>query len=169
MQTSTWFYDQQKLLHTALHFQMPTLSVLPIDTFSKCGMGSVLNVLVSGCCTSAKTQPPHKMPPSVTKQQQQKKWPSTANLYFHRGKTTRRLITLHRHVNYCSWRCVFAHEIGSQGTWRISIKISINGWLRQQKQLMMEIVYHQSSMAHGTQIPKNWLMPSICQRWHRKA
>lgn len=62
MKTSTWFYDRQKLLHTALHFQMPTLSILPIDTFSKCGMCSVLNVLVSGCCTSAKTQPPHKMP-----------------------------------------------------------------------------------------------------------
>jgi len=58
MKTGTWFYDQQKLLHTALHFQMPTLSVLPIDTFSKCGMCSVLNVLVSGCSTSAKTQPP---------------------------------------------------------------------------------------------------------------
>lgn len=129
MKTGTWFYDQQKLLHTALHFQMPTLSILPIDTFSKCGMCSVLNVLVSGCCTSAKTQPPHKMPTSVTKQQQQKKWPSTANLYFHRGKTTRRLITLHRHVSYCSWRCVFAHEIGSQGTWRISIKILVNQWL----------------------------------------
>lgn len=46
-----------------------------------------------------------------------------------RGKTTRRLITLHRHVSYCSWRCVFAHEIGSQGTWRISIKILVNQWL----------------------------------------
>lgn len=72
---------------------------------------------------------PHKMPRSVTKQQQQKKWPSTANLYFHRGKTTRRLITLHRQVSYCSWRCMFAHEIGSQGTWRISIKILVNQWL----------------------------------------